>query len=83
MHHNILVCVQKLACWLPLSYCVAILYSAPCFLHTTLAAVIISLTELRLTVFSQLSLLTDVVLSLIAMPQPAHDRKRARRAVPG
>lgn len=56
MHHKILVCVQKLACWLRLSYCAAIRYSAPCFLYTTLAA-IISLIELNLTVFLQLCLL--------------------------
>lgn len=43
MHHKILVCVQKLACWLPLSYCAAILCPATLFLHTTLAAFIISL----------------------------------------
>lgn len=43
MHHKILVCVQKLACWLPLSYCAAILCPATLFLHTALAAFIISL----------------------------------------
>lgn len=45
MHHKILVSVQKLACWLPLSYCAAILYPATHFLHTTPAAFTISLTR--------------------------------------